>query len=162
MYEYKKGISKVKNCWILLDSRCSPKIIMGRLVKKLSPRKDAVIQWHMQAGNITTNLKIEVNFTLPELSAADVVICIFFVDESAKDRYNGILGRGFSPKIRIISYLTLWKFTKKNPTHTRWYRVSSAVLDVLTSKEIPLAFKLIKTRCKNETVRTWFLPPGFI
>ena len=26
------------------------------------------MKWHNQSGNITTNIKVEVNFTLPELS----------------------------------------------------------------------------------------------
>ena len=54
------------------------------------------------------------------------------------------------------------KIHEKKPTHARRYRFCSAVLAVLTSKEIPLAFKLIKTRCKNVNVWTWVLPPGFI
>ena len=37
---------------------------MCRLVKKLSPETDAVMQWHMQAGNINTNIKVKVDFTL--------------------------------------------------------------------------------------------------
>ena len=38
---------------------------MGRLVEKLHPEKYAVMQWHMQAKNFTTNLKVKVDFTLP-------------------------------------------------------------------------------------------------
>ena len=51
------------------------------------------MQWHTQTGNITTNLKVEVDFTLPALSAKNVVTCKFHVDDSAKDRYDMILGR---------------------------------------------------------------------
>ena len=46
---------------------------MGRLVEKLHPNKYAVMQWHTNAGNITTNLNVEVGFTLPELSAMNVI-----------------------------------------------------------------------------------------
>ena len=37
---------------------------MVRPVEKLHPERDAVMQWHTQAGNITTNLKIRVDFTV--------------------------------------------------------------------------------------------------
>ena len=52
-----------------------------------------MIQWHTQAGNITTNLKVEVDFTLTELSVMNIVTWKCHVDESAKGRYDMILGR---------------------------------------------------------------------
>ena len=52
-----------------------------------------MIQWPTQASNITTDLTVEVNFTLPELTAADVVTWKNYVDDSAKGRYDTILGR---------------------------------------------------------------------
>ena len=67
----RNGKVKFKNFLILLDIGCSSTVVMLRLVKKLSPQKYYVIQWHTQAGNITTNLKVEVYFTLPSLSATD-------------------------------------------------------------------------------------------
>ena len=51
------------------------------------------MQWHTQAGNITTNLEVEVKFILPELSATNFVTWKCHVDDSAKVRYNMILGR---------------------------------------------------------------------
>ena len=51
------------------------------------------MQWHTQAGNITTNIKVEVEFTLPEISATNVVTWIFHVDKYTKGEYNMILGR---------------------------------------------------------------------
>ena len=68
-------------------------IVMGRLVEKLSLEKDAVMQWHTQDGNITTNKKVKVDFTLTALSATDFVTWDFHVDESTKGRYDMILGR---------------------------------------------------------------------
>ena len=50
------------------------------------------MQWHTQASNITTNIKVKVYFTLPALSAMNVVTWKFHVDESAKGRYDMILG----------------------------------------------------------------------
>ena len=66
---------------------------MGRLVGKLYPDKDAVMQWHTQAVNITTNLKVKVDFISPALSATNVVTWKYHVDDSAKGIYDMILGR---------------------------------------------------------------------
>ena len=51
------------------------------------------MQWHTQAGNITTNINIEVDFTLPELSVTNVVVWKCHVDDSTKGSYDMILGR---------------------------------------------------------------------
>ena len=66
---------------------------MGRLVEKLSPEKYALMQWHMQAGNITTSLKVRLDFTLPALSTTNFVTWKFHMYDSAKDRYDMILGQ---------------------------------------------------------------------
>ena len=47
----------------------------------------------MQAGNITTNIKVEVDFILPELGTTNVVTCKCHVDESTKGIYDVILER---------------------------------------------------------------------
>ena len=47
----------------------------------------------MQAGNITTNLKVKIYFNLPENSAPKIVMWDCHVDDSAKGRYDMILGR---------------------------------------------------------------------
>ena len=52
-----------------------------------------VIQWHTQGGSITTNLKVKIDFNLPELSTTIIVRWKFYVDDSTKGRYNMILGR---------------------------------------------------------------------
>ena len=51
------------------------------------------MQWHTQSGSITTNIKVEVNVTWPELSATNDVTCKCHVNKSAKGRYNMIVGR---------------------------------------------------------------------
>ena len=63
------------------------------------------MQWHTQAGNITTNLKVKTFFNLPELSATKIVVCNFHVDDSAKNIYDMILGR--SILIELILTLKL-------------------------------------------------------
>ena len=42
-------------------------------LKKIHTEKYAVIQWYMQAGNITTNIKVRLYFALITLSATNVV-----------------------------------------------------------------------------------------
>ena len=51
------------------------------------------MQWHKQAGNITTSLKFKVNSALPTLSAINFVTCKYNVDDSYNGRNNMILGR---------------------------------------------------------------------
>ena len=48
------------------------------------------MQWNTQAGNITTNLKVKVYFTLPELNATNIVTWKCHVDDYAKGIYNMI------------------------------------------------------------------------
>ena len=83
----RKGIEQLKNFRIILYSGYSSTISTRRLVHKLSPEKYAVMQWQTQAVNITTNLRVNVYFTLPALSTKDAVTCKCHVDESAKGRY---------------------------------------------------------------------------
>ena len=81
----RKCRTKFKNFLMILDTGCSSTIVMQRLVEKLCPKKDAVMQWQTQAGNITTNFKVKIDFTLPVLSATYVVTRKFHVDDSASD-----------------------------------------------------------------------------
>ena len=50
------------------------------------------MQRHTQAGKITTNLKVIIDFNLTELSATKIVIWNCHVDESTDGRYDMILG----------------------------------------------------------------------
>ena len=76
-----------------MDSGCSSTIVMVRLVKILGLEGDAPMQWNTQAGNITTNINIKIDFTLPALSPTNVVTWNFHVNYSAKGRYDMILGQ---------------------------------------------------------------------
>ena len=51
------------------------------------------MQWRTQAGNINTNFKVKVDFTLPAISATNVVTWKCHVDDSTRGGYNMILGR---------------------------------------------------------------------
>ena len=66
---------------------------MGRLVGQIYPEKDSLMQWNIQDGNITTNLEVKIDFTLPALSATNVVTWNFHVDDSTKVGYDMIPGK---------------------------------------------------------------------
>ena len=46
---------------------------MGSLINKRIFKKDAVIQRHTQAGKISTNIKVNMEFTLTEIGATKTV-----------------------------------------------------------------------------------------
>ena len=46
------------------------------------------MQWHTQADSITTNLKVKIDFTLPELIVIKIMTWGFNVDDSAKGVYD--------------------------------------------------------------------------
>ena len=50
-------------------------------------------QWHTQAGSITTNIKVKIDFALPKISTTKIVSWNRHMDVSAKDRYDMILVR---------------------------------------------------------------------
>ena len=77
---------KFKNFRVLLESECISTIVIGRLVEKLYPGKYDTMQWNTQAGNITTNIKVKIDFALPALSATNVVKCNCRVDDSDNGR----------------------------------------------------------------------------
>ena len=66
---------------------------MGRIVKILYPEKYDTTQWHTQSGDITTHLKVKVDFALPALSAMNVATWKCHVDDSVKGSYDMILGQ---------------------------------------------------------------------
>ena len=51
------------------------------------------MQKHAQVGNITTNMRVKIDFTLPEPIAKIIVGWNFHVNDSTKVRYDIILGR---------------------------------------------------------------------
>ena len=67
----RRGEAKFKNFQILLDSGFRYTILMGRIAVIICLEKYAVTQWHTQAGNITNNIKVKVDFALIELSATE-------------------------------------------------------------------------------------------
>ena len=56
----RKGKAKFKDFRILLHIECSSTIVMRMIIEKLTPKKDDVMEWNTQAGNITTNLKVKI------------------------------------------------------------------------------------------------------
>ena len=85
--------AKFKNFRILLEILCRSTIVMGRIINKLHHEKDAQVQRNTQAGNSITNIKVKIDFTLPALSATNVVTWKCHVDDSAKGRYDVSIGQ---------------------------------------------------------------------
>ena len=73
-------------------------------------------QWHTQAGNITTNLKVKLYFTLPAFRGINVVTCICHVNESTKGRYEMILVRDLLTQLGSNLYLSE-KFIEADDGH---------------------------------------------
>ena len=82
----------------------------------MHPEKDDLMQWHTLDGNITTNIKVKVDFTLPTLSVTNDVTWKCHEDDSARGRYNMILGRD----ILIELGLNL-KFSEHGIEADDWY-----------------------------------------
>ena len=67
------GRAKFKNFRILLDNVCGSTVVIRKLLTKLNPKEEYMMQWHTQAGNITTSLRVKICFNLPELSLTKIV-----------------------------------------------------------------------------------------
>ena len=89
----RKYKARFKKILILLDGWCSSKILMGRIFEKLILEEYYPMQWHTQAVNITTNLKVKVYFTLPTLIATNEETWKCHVDDSVRGRYDMIIWR---------------------------------------------------------------------
>ena len=89
----RRGKTRFKSFQILLDSGYSYMIVMRRLMTKLKTKDDSVIQWHTQSGNITTNTKVKIYFTLPGFTTKKIVTWNKNVNDYAKGRYDMILVR---------------------------------------------------------------------
>ena len=46
-----------------------------------------------QVGNMTNNLKVEIDWTIPEFSTTKIFIWDFLADDFAKERYDMVLGK---------------------------------------------------------------------
>ena len=51
------------------------------------------MQWKMQVGNLTTNMNVKIDFTLPGFRATKFLTWYCHGLESARGIYNTILGR---------------------------------------------------------------------
>ena len=67
--------------------------MMRRIIPKLIPKEEYVMQWHTNAGNITNILKVKLDFTLLEFSATENCLWNGPVNDSVKNKYDVILGR---------------------------------------------------------------------
>ena len=86
-----RGKAKFNNFRILLDSGCNSTVVMRSVITKLTPKEEDVIQWHTLPSNITTKLKVKIDFSIPGFSTTEIEKWNFHVDDSAKCRYDMIL-----------------------------------------------------------------------
>ena len=89
----RKGRETFKNFLILFHSGFGSTIVIKILITKIDPIEDAVVQRHTQAGNIITNIKVKIYFTLLELRATKIMMWDCRLDYFTKGRYDMILGR---------------------------------------------------------------------
>ena len=68
-------------------------IVIRGLIKNLKTREDSATQWHTQAGNITTNIKVKIYLTLSEFSAKTIVAWNCHINGSDKGMYDMILSK---------------------------------------------------------------------
>ena len=76
---------------------------------KLKTKEDSVMQWNMQLGNMTNNLKVKMDLTWPEFSKTQIVTWECHADDSAKGRYNMILGRDLQDHIPYQKYTNIFQ-----------------------------------------------------
>ena len=88
-----RGKAKFKYFLFLLDRGCISMIVMIVLIKKLQLKQILWYNGTRKRGNITTNMKVEIDLTSPEFSATKIMTWDCNVDEYAKGRYDMILGR---------------------------------------------------------------------
>ena len=63
------------------------------------------MKWKKQAGNITTNLKVKIDFTLTTLSTTNDMILNFRVDDYANGRYYMILGKNILTEVGFSEHV---------------------------------------------------------
>ena len=104
---------KYKKYWILIDSGCSSIFLIIRLRTKLETKKYYMMQWHTQAVNITTNLKVKIYFILPEFSVMKIVTWWYHIIGIKFKFSKKIIKGGASPFegfTEPMIYLDIYKF----------------------------------------------------
>ena len=95
-----KDLKRIK---ILFDSGCSATIINKQAVKKLRKKKSKTVNWTTKAGNLQTNEKCKIVFSLPEFHPGREIEWDAYVDptSSLNSRYDMIIGRDLLMELGI-------------------------------------------------------------
>ena len=64
------------------------------------------MQWKMQVGNLTTNMNVKIDFTLPGFRATKILTWYCHGLESARGIYNTILGRDLLISLGLKYYFS--------------------------------------------------------
>ena len=78
---------------MLLYSRISSTIVMGKLKSKLKQKKSLISTWETKAGKFTISKKANINLCLSEFSVNKIMPWKCPIDNSTNKRYGMILGK---------------------------------------------------------------------
>jgi hypothetical protein len=87
------GKERLKRISVLLCGGASSSVISHNVVDKLQIKPDQATVWNTAAGKMSTHGKIQVTFTLPELSPSASVDTTVHVHDGHLSRYDMIIGR---------------------------------------------------------------------
>ena len=98
---------KLNSLQIILDSRASCYIVLGKHTQKSRKKNTKPVCWNTQGGEFQMRYTTNVDTILPELYATKIAKWNFHVDDSQnKHRYDIILGRDILSELNI--YLRLY------------------------------------------------------
>ena len=95
------GKVKAKRISVLLDSGASSSVIHKDLVKKLRIKPTSPTVWNTAAGPLSTEGKVTLTFTLPELSPSASITTTVHVHPTQITRYDMIIGRDLMTELGI-------------------------------------------------------------
>jgi Aspartyl protease len=84
----RRGKEKIKRISVLLDSGASSTVISKNIVKKLQVKSASATVWNTAAGPLSTNGKVDLTFTLPELSPSASIKATVHVHDGQLSRYD--------------------------------------------------------------------------
>ena len=87
------GREKFENFRIILDSRSSATIVIGKPTSKLRTKEAKKTTLEIQYGKFTNSKKVNVDFCLPNFIETKIVTWKCHVDNSTNGIYDMILGR---------------------------------------------------------------------
>ena len=163
----KLGTPKSKGIRILFDSGSSQTHVKRSFVKKLQLRNESVATWTMAAGQIKTNERCVVHFSLPEFSPTRTITWDMHVGTLDNVLYDMIIGNDLLERLKIdIKYSTstiVWDgieipMRSRDATPEDSYIIndqpciqeaSKRIKEILDAKYAPANLEEIAANCTN-------------